>query len=120
MKLDRTKNYGFTLEESFEMKYSNKSYPNAKADFDDWFTEDEIKKLFPNQTLILRIESDDDRYDFLKAQVMYYQCDRNFALRKFSELYHSGDEYIYFRYHTLHPLIDDYTDAKYLPDLIGE
>lgn len=106
MKFDRTKNYGFTLEEYYEMKRLGKPYLNIKADFDDWFTEEEIKELFPNQTLIVRIKSRENETDFSKAQIIYYQCDGNFALEKFWELEDNEDEnYTYFRYHTLDPVI---------------
>ena len=110
MLLDRTKIYGPTEKESFIIHNNGGPYLNAEADFDDWLTEEEIRKFFPNQTLILRIHKGDDELDFTEAQVVYYRCERSFALNKFWDLRNSDDdEYTYLRFFTLNPLVDSCT-----------
>lgn len=122
MLLDRTKIYGWSEKEALINEKNGVPCPNLKSDFDDWLTDDEIRKIFPNQFVVIRVDKLEENCAFTKAQVVYYFCDYDFATRRSWELQDSpdGKEYGFNIFSTWDPRLDGMNIVTDITDLGGE
>lgn len=80
MKIDRTKIYGLTAQEIIEKNLDRYNYLDGKESyFEDILSEEEIRKLFPNQYILEEVVEREPNWRY---RVLYYNCDEIFVRMK--------------------------------------
>lgn len=98
MIIEKGKRYGRTSEEVREFGYPEDNESNIKVDNEMVLTDDEVREMFPNQHLVIKVLEYKDIYDlanYRKAIVKYFKCEGHFSVDMASKLRkNSGGLYI--------------------------
>lgn len=89
MIIEKGKRYGRTSEEVRELGYPEDNKSNIKVDNEIILTDDEVREMFPNQHLVIKVLEYKDIYDlanYRKAIVKYFKCEGHFSVEMASKL----------------------------------
>lgn len=99
MIIEKGKCYGRTSDEVRKFGYPEDNMSNIKADNEIILTRKEIREMFPNQFVVLKIleyKDIDDLLNFSKAIVKYFKCEGPFSAQMAEHFRkeHPGEIYI--------------------------
>ena len=99
MIIEKGKRYGRTSEEVREFGYPEDNESNIKVDNEIILTDDEVREMFPNQFVVVKVVEYKDIYalsNVTKAIVLYFKCEGHFASNMVKELREKDSSGVYF------------------------
>lgn len=109
MIIEKGKKYGRTSKEVRESGYPEDNESNIKADNELILTDDEIREMFPNQFVVIKVLEYKDIYDlanYRKAIVKYFKCEGHFSVDMAEKLEQGDPGSIYFSATTYDPALE--------------
>ena len=109
MIIEKGVRYGRTSEEVRRLGYPEDNQSNIKVDNEMILTDDEIRKMFPNQFVVLKVLKYEDIYDLLnykQAIVKYFKCEGRFSDRIVDQLEKGDPGCIYISDTTYDPALE--------------
>lgn len=99
MVIEKGVRYGRTTEEVMKFGFPEDNESNIKVDNEIVLTDDEVRKMFPNQYVVLKVvdcADIDNIGNFRKAVVKYFKCEGHFSVKMSEKLEDENPGEIYF------------------------